>query len=116
VGSCALSTYAVELSWLERREGIEDRRHKRLEVRHASGRHTEKKHAKGDCFQVLLELDATVHRDECVILAPHTSQKLAIGDARPAAANQRIDTVALQHCGEVYGELLVKKNAHQPAA
>lgn len=91
----------MKLTWLERREGIEDRRHERLEVHQAVGWRTDNQHAEGHCCQVLLELDALVHRDQRVVLAPHTPQKLAVRDARPAAADHGIDTVALERCGEV---------------
>ena len=43
-------------------------------------------------------------------------KELAVRDARPPTAGHRIDTVALERCGEVYRKLLVKKDAHQPAA
>lgn len=99
--SGALYAYAVELTWLERREGVEDRRHERLEVHHAVRWRTDKKHAERHCCQVLLELDAPVHRDQGVVLATHTPQKLSVRDAHPATADHGIDTVALERCGEV---------------
>ena len=37
-----LSAYAVELTWPERGEGVEDCRDERLEVRHAVGRRADK--------------------------------------------------------------------------
>lgn len=96
-----LSAYAVDFTWLERREGVEDRRHERLEVHHAVGWRADKKHAEGHCCQVLLELDASVHRNQRVVLAPHTPEKLAVRDARPATVDHGIDAVALEQGGEV---------------
>jgi hypothetical protein len=111
----ALYAYAVELTWLELREGVEDRRYQRVEVHHTVRWRTDKKNAEGHRCQVLLELDAPVHRDQRIVLAHHTPQKLAVRNARPATADHGIDTVPLERCGEVYRQLLVKKNAHQPA-
>jgi hypothetical protein len=91
----------VELTWLERWEGVEDRRHERLEVHHSIGWRTDKKDAEGQRGEVLLELNALVHCDQSLVLIPHTSQKLAVRDARPAAADYAIDTVALERGGEV---------------
>ena len=65
---------------------------------------------------MLLELDAPVHRDERVVLAAHSPQKLAVRDACPATAGHGIDTVAWERSGEIERQLLVKKNAHQPTA
>ena len=65
---------------------------------------------------MLLEFDATVHGDQSIVRALHPPQQLTVRDARPAPANHRVDTVALKRCGEIYWKLLVKKNAHQPAA
>ena len=53
------------------------------------------------CCEVLLELDAPVHRDQRVVLGPHTSEKLAVRDASPATAHYGVDTVALERRGEV---------------
>ena len=65
---------------------------------------------------MLLELDSPVHGDQRVVRALHPTQQLTVRDARPATADHRVDTVALERCGEIYRKLLVKKNAHQPAA
>jgi hypothetical protein len=46
------------LTWLKRREGFEDRRHKRPEVHHPIGWCTDKKDAKRKRCEILLELDA----------------------------------------------------------
>ncbi len=91
----------MELPWLERREDVKDRRYDGQEVHHAVGWRTDKQHAERHRHQVLLELHATVHRDERVILAHHPPQKLAVRDAGPATADDGIDTMALQRCGEV---------------
>jgi len=91
----------VELTRLERRKGIKDCWHERLEVHHAVGGRTDKQHADSRGGQILLELDAPVHRDQRVILAFHTPQKLAVRDARPATPGHRIHIVALERSGEV---------------
>ena len=91
----------MELTWLERREGIEDCWHKRLEVHHAIGWRTGKQHADGHCGQILLELDTPVHREQRVVLASHSPQKLTVRDASPATADYGVDTVALERRGEV---------------
>ena len=96
-----LYAYAVELTWLERGEGVEDRRHERLEVHDTIGWRADKKHAERQRCEVLLELDAPVHRDQRVVFAMHTPQKLTVRDARPAAADHGVDTVALERCGKV---------------
>ena len=111
-----LYAYAKELTGLGRREGIENWRHEQLEMHHAIGWCTKKNHTTRQCSQVLLELDSPVHRDQGVVLPLHPPQKLAVRDARPATTDDRVDAVALQGWGEVYGQLLVKKNAHRPAA
>jgi len=96
-----LSAYAVELTRFERREGIKDCRHERLEVRHTGGWRTDKSHTDGREGEILLELDAPVHCDQRVVLAFHTPQKLAVRDARPATPGHRIHIVALERSGEV---------------
>jgi hypothetical protein len=101
VGLPRSATTWVRVPWLECREGVEDRWHERLEVGHAVGWRTEKKHAERYRCQILLKLQALVHRDQRVVLPPHTPQKFAVRDARPATADHGVDTVALQGCGEV---------------
>src|SRR5438552_14883870 len=64
---------------------------------------------------VLLELDASVHGEQSVILVTHASKKIAVIDASPATSDDGGGTVAFEHRDEVSRELLVKKNAHQPA-
>jgi uncharacterized membrane protein YiaA len=59
---------------------------------------------------------AAVHREQHLILAAHTLQQVAILDASPATADDGVYLVALQLSTEVYGQVLVKKNAHQPRA
>ena len=96
----ALSACANKLTGFERREGIEHRRHERLEVHQAIGWCTKKKHTERQCRQILLELDALVHRDQRVVLAPHPPQKLAVRVACPATTAHGVDTVALERCRE----------------
>jgi hypothetical protein len=50
----------VELTRLERGEGVEDCRDERLEVHHTVGGRADKQHAEGHSRQILLELDAPV--------------------------------------------------------
>ena len=85
-------------------------------MHHSVGWRPEKQNPDRHCCEVLLELDAPVHRDERVVLGPHPSEKLAVRDASPATADHGIDTVVLERRGKVYWELLVKKNAHQSRA
>jgi hypothetical protein len=91
----------VELTRLEHWERSQDCRHELLEVRHTVRWRTDKEHTDGRGDQILLELDAAVHRHQRVILAFHTPQKLAIGDTRPATPGHRIHTVAPESSGEV---------------
>lgn len=60
----------------------------------------------------LLKLDATVHRDQDVVVTAHPAQKVAILDAGPAAAGHGIDIVAAELSSEVYRQVFVKKDAH----
>ena len=85
-------------------------------MHHAVGWCADEQNADRDCRQVLLELDAPVHRDERIIFCLHSTEKLTVCNASPAAVDHGIDTVALERCGKVYQKLLVKKNAHQPTA
>ena len=65
------------------------------------GECTDKEHANGARSQILLELDTPVHRDQRLVLAAHTPQKLAVRDARPASAGHGIDIVAMERSDEV---------------
>ncbi len=60
----------------------------------------------------LLELDAAVHRDQDIVVAAHPAQKLAILDSSPATPDHCINIVAGKVQSEVYGQMLVKKDAH----
>jgi hypothetical protein len=67
--------------------------------------------------RILLELQAPVHRDQRVVLSTHALQEVAVLQARPGAANDRIDAVvAVERRSELYRDVLVKKNAHEPRA
>jgi hypothetical protein len=105
----------VKLTGPDRREGVEDLWHERLEVHHAIRRGTHQEHANRHGRQVLLELDAAVHREEDIVVALHAPQKLAVRDTGPAAADDGINRVAWERGGEIERKLLVKKNAHRPA-
>ena len=84
-------------------------------MRHSIGTSANEEHPEGQRSEVLLELDATVHRDERVVLALHAPQ-LSVRDACPPSTDEAIDTVAVESAGEIYWNLLVKKDAHQQAA
>jgi hypothetical protein len=83
-------------------------------MHHTVGWRPHEQNGNGHGFEILLELDAPVHRDEGVVFGPHPSKKLAVRDACPATLHHRVDTVAFEVRSEIYGELLVKKDAHQP--
>ncbi len=106
----------MQSAGLESRKGIADGRHERRKVRDTVRWGTDKKYPERQSGEILLELDALVHRDQRVVFAAHALQEFAVRDASPATADDGIDTVALERLGEVYRKLLVKKNAHQPAA
>ena len=75
---------------------------------HPVGWRPHEEHADRHCCDVLLELDAPIHRYAHFVLGPHSPEKLAVREAGPATADYGIDTVALECCGKVYRELLVK--------
>jgi len=45
---------------------------------------------------ILLELDATVHRDEDVVIAAHLMQEVAVPQTSPATADDGIYVVPLE--------------------
>ncbi len=94
----------------------ENGRHERFKVRDTIRWGTDKKHGERQPGEIVLELDAPIHRDQRIVLTPHAPQKLAVRDARPATSDDGVDTVAFERGGEVEWELLVKKNAHQRGA
>lgn len=91
----------MELTWLDRREGFEDRGNERLEVQHTIGAGKDEKHPERQLCQSLLELDALVHGDQRVVLATHTPKKVAVLDSSPATADDGGDAVAFERGGEV---------------
>ena len=60
-----------------------------------------KKYSERQPSEVLLELYAPVHRDQGIVLVPHTSEQLAVRDSRPAPADDRVNCVAFEGRGEV---------------
>ena len=78
----------------------------------AIGGRTDEKHPERQAREGLLEFDTAVHRDQRFVFSPHASKKLTVRDAGPATADDRVDTVALEHRSEIERNLLVKKNAH----
>ena len=77
---------------LRRCDGVEDRRHERADEDHSK------------------------RKGRNVVLIAHTVEQFAVLDARPAAADDGIDVVALEFGNEIYRQVLVKKDAHQPGA
>jgi hypothetical protein len=53
----------------------------------------------GPCRDGLLELDAAVHRDQDIVVAPHAVQEVAVLDASPAAADHGVNIVAAEFLG-----------------
>ena len=84
-------------------------------MHHSIGGGENEKDSERQRRNVLLELDASVHGEQSVILVTHASKKIAVIDASPATSDDGGGTVAFEHRDEVSRELLVKKNAHQPA-
>ena len=100
---------------LQRRECCEDRRYEWQKMYHPIRWRPYEQNVDRHGFEILLELDTAVHRDERVVFGSHPSKKLAVRDPCPATLHHRVDTVVTCECrGEIYGELLVKKDAHQP--
>jgi hypothetical protein len=55
------------------------------QILHAIGSGANRHNAATQCRDALLELDATVHWDEGIILAVHSAQQLVVLDPGPAA-------------------------------
>ena len=98
----------------KRREGFKDRGDEWPEVHHSVGRGENEEHAERQPCDILLEVDAPVHGQQRVVLPTHASEKVAVLDTGPATADDGGGAVAFEDGGEIYWELLVKKNAHQP--
>ena len=115
VKSWPLPAYAEDLSWLDGREDLEHRRDERHKMRHSVGGGPDEKYTERQCGDVLLKFQAPVHSEQHVVLAAHASQQGAVLQTGPAPANNGVDLMAVQHRRDVYGEMLVKKDAHRPA-
>lgn len=100
---------------LESWKGFEDRGNEWLEVRDPVGRGENEEDSERQHSDVLLELDALVHREQGVVLPAHTLKKIAVLDTRPPAMGDGCGDMAFEHRGEIYWELLVKKDVHPPA-
>jgi hypothetical protein len=103
---------ALNLARRDRCNHGKNRRHERSEVLQAIGcgahdENSERKHRNW-----LLGLDATVHRDQNIVVAAHPAQELAILDAGPPATDHRVNIVAAAFRSEVYRKVFVKKDAH----
>jgi hypothetical protein len=103
------------LTGLESWKGFKDRGKEWLEVHHSVGGGEHEEHPERQRSDVLLELDALVHGKQGIVLPTHTAKKLAVLDTGPTVADNGGGGMAFEHGGEVYRELLVKKDAHQPA-
>ena len=97
----ALCAYATKLTWLYGLECFKDRGDKWLEVHHSVGGRENKKYSEGQPCNVLLELDAAVHGEQCVVLAMHPSKKVAVLDAGPTTGGDGDGAVAFEHGGEI---------------
>ena len=105
---------SLDLAWLGRSDSGEDRWHKRAQVLYAVGSGTNDDYTKRQRRDVLLELDAAVHCEQNIISAPHAPQQLAIPHPGPTASNHSLYNMAVEFSGNIYRELLVKKDAHRP--
>src|SRR5947208_605791 len=81
----------------------EYRRNERADVLQTIGCGMRDDDTKGERRDRLLKFDATVHRDQNIVVAAHPAQKLAILDSGPAAAGHGINSVAGEIRSEVYG-------------
>lgn len=97
----ALCAHAAELTGLESWEGFEDRGNEWLKVRHPVGGGDNEEYSKRQRGDVLLELDAPVHGEQCVVLPTHALKKIAVLDTGPATAGDRSDGMAFEQRGEV---------------
>ena len=56
---------------------------------------------RGKGRDVLLELEAVVHRDQGIVAVAHEAQEVPVLDARPATTDNGVDVVAVQIPSEV---------------
>lgn len=97
----ALSAYAAELASLECRESLQDRGHKRNEMNHPIRGSEDKQDSERQPRDVLLELDASVHGEQSIVVAMHATKKIPVLDAGPAAPDDSGGAVAFEHSGEI---------------
>ena len=71
-----------------------------------------KDHGHADSDQVLLVRQIPIHGHEHVKLGPRATQQLAVEEACPAVAADRLDLVAGKLRSKVNRQGLVKKDAH----
>ena len=83
---------------------------------HPVGCGTDQEDAERKRCEILLELQAAVHRDQRIVPSAHALQEVAVLHARPSTANDGIHLVAEERRSEINRQVLVKKDAHQPAA
>ena len=96
-----LSAYAAQLAGVESWEGFKDRGDEWLEVRHPIGEGEKEENPERQRGDVLLELDALVHGEQCVVLPTHALKQVAVLDTGPATAGDRSGGMAFEHRGEI---------------
>lgn len=70
---------------------MKDAGHHQPEMHHAIGRCPEEEHAERQPRDMLLELDASVHRNKGVVFTAHALQELTVTDAGPATTDDGVD-------------------------
>jgi hypothetical protein len=61
----------------------------------------DKKDSERQCRDVLLELDALVHREQSIVVATHATKKITVLDAGPATPDDGRGAMAFEHCSEI---------------
>src|SRR6266567_6081432 len=110
----ALGPNALNAARGDGSDSREDRRNQRRKVLQPIGCGVHDDDPEREPRDWLLELDATVHCDQDIVVAAHSAQEIAILDASPAASDHGINVVTGELQGEIYGQVLVKKDAHRP--
>ena len=112
--SAGSGTHSLNKAGFGRVDGCDDRRHERSQILDAVGSGANDDDAERQSPDLMLELDAAVHRHEDIIFTPHAAQELAILDPGPAARDICVDRMTGELEGKVQWELLVKQHAHRP--
>lgn len=96
-------------------ERLQDVGYQWAKVGHSVGRCHDHDDRKGNAVHALLVRQATIHREKSPMGGRRPSEKLTVLDARPAETCYRVRIVAYQQLRKVVRQVLVKKDAHQPA-